>query len=681
MKALHFSNRSSSARHAAAAALLVGALGLLASCGGGGASTVPPTSGPTQPDERALAASQPGELLSFVKTKLTARQAQRVLTPGADLTTAINLGAPVSAAAVSGSVERSGTAVQELGVDEDDLIKTDGNTLVTLVRSSEGGNGVSSGKVQFNRRRADGGLDSTVAVALPASADSYAYARGMYLASAAQRVAVLGESQSIFDYCIGTRPCPLLATTLVPPQAQQASTALDLVNVSNIAAPTALPRISIDGRLVGSRLIGNLLYVVTQYTPLLAVDALPQKATDADRAALIAQLKASDVLPSIRVGTAAAQPLLAETDCYVQNKNASLGIEVTTITVFDLADANTRRQSRCFIGGTEALYMTSANLYLATTRYAYDTGPLIVRFAPQASTDLHKFALSGMLIDYRGSGSVNGHLGWDADKRSYRMSEWGGDLRVLSFTGETGWATINGSTDTTAPPSPATLSILRERASDKTLQIISTLPNAQRPQPLGKVGEQVYGVRMLGARGYVVTFRRVDPLYVLDLSNAADPKAVGEVQAAGFSDYLFPIGDSLLLGVGKDANANGVVGGVKVALFDVADATRPKQLDAKILGERGSVSGLDFSRHGIDLFTRGNVTRVALPLFAAAVPFGNSQHGLQRLEIDSTAKTLSLKPMIKSSSTLSQDLSSDRSVQIDAQVYYFSEGTLSASTW
>ena len=89
MKALHFSNRSSSARHAAAAALLVGALGLLASCGGGGASTVPPTSGPTQPDERALAASQPGELLSFVKTKLTARQAQRVLTPGADLTTAI----------------------------------------------------------------------------------------------------------------------------------------------------------------------------------------------------------------------------------------------------------------------------------------------------------------------------------------------------------------------------------------------------------------------------------------------------------------------------------------------------------------------------------------------------------------------------------------------------------------
>jgi len=149
--------------------------------------------------------------------------------------------------------------------------------------------------------------------------------------------------------------------------------------------------------------------------------------------------------------------------------------------------------------------------------------------------------------------------------------------------------------------------ILRERASDQSLQVVGQLPNTQRPAAIGLPGEQVYAVRMLGERGYVVTFRQVDPLYVLDLSNPADPKQAGELKVPGFSDYLFPMGDGLLFGVGKDADASGRQGGVKVALFDVKDPARPAALASLTFGQRGSATALDASSHGINLFQRGSV--------------------------------------------------------------------------
>ena len=88
-----------------------------------------------------------------------------------------------------------------------------------------------------------------------------------------------------------------------------------------------------------------------------------------------------------------AQPLLAETDCYLQPANASLAVEFTTITVFDLRSPTLAQRSRCFVGGSEALYMSTENLYLATTRWAYlaDAGGLV--YPQKIQTDIHKFSL------------------------------------------------------------------------------------------------------------------------------------------------------------------------------------------------------------------------------------------------------------------------------------------------
>jgi Beta propeller domain len=661
--------------------------------GGGGGGITPPVA--EAPREGALAASKPGELMSYVRDKLAARQAQKLVAPNTIFAPAIGSDVAlvgVTAAATTGAtgVERSGTTLQEQGVDEDDLLKTDGNLLYTLNQTSIF-KGKAAATLQVHRRRADGGVDAAGKIDTIIEAEATAIARGMMLASSAQRVAVLGESQQYVPYeCPLGLLCPTFAALPFYPQFSKPAVHVDLMNVANAATPTLAERVRIDGRLVGSRQIGNVLYLVTQHTPQLALEALPANAPQSERDALLAKLTAADVLPTIRVDTASTkgtpQPLLAETDCYVQAKNAALGLDITAITAIDLSTGTSSRKSRCFVGGSEALYMSTGALYLATTRYNYPTsvGGAAVRFPAQMSTDVHKFSLAALTINYRGSGEVVGHLGWDNQRKSYRMSEFNGDLRIVTYTGEQGWAVLSDATTPNAPaPSPATLSILRERASDQTLQLVAKLPNDKRPAAIGKTGEQIYAVRFIGNRAYVVTFRRVDPLYVIDLSDAADPKTVGELQAPGFSDYLFPIGDTLLLGVGRDATAEGRIGGVKVSLFDVANPAAMREVSSRTFGiGGGSASGLDYSRHGIDLFTRGSLTRVAMPLRITDSNGLLTTRGLQKFEVDAAARTLSVRNLVPSSVLgLDWDIGSERSVQIENKLYYFSGTSVGVSDW
>lgn len=681
--------------------LLAGSLTLLVSaCGGGDASSTQP---PAAADNKsALSASKPGELLAYVKLKLKQREQQRGAAADVVFVTGGTLiGTTTGTADAPAIVEanRSGTVVQEQGVDEDDLLKTDGQTLYAVVPPLAGVQYIAKPSIELRTWRRTGSGQATPAGALAVldDKDSTVEARGMLLAAAAQRAAVIGESQSQYA-CLAIGICPTVDLMPGSPPSLPPAVHVDLLDVANSAAPARLQRWRIDGRLVGTRLIGSKLYLVTQHAPLLAVDTLPATTKPEERDAALARLTVAEVLPTIRVDGGRAQPLLQDTDCFVQPANAAAGIEITAFTVVDLATPTLTRTSRCFAGGSEALYMSTESLYVATTRYAYTAAvSSLLRMPGGMTTDIHKFALSGNAlagpaIDYRGSGEVQGHLGWDVQRKSYRLSEWKGDLRVLSFTGETGWGIVTSLGNSgdpgelhLPPASPATLTVLRERSSDKSLQVVSTLPNAKRPQAIGKPDEQLYGVRFLGDRAYAVTFRRTDPLYVLDLSNPADPQAVGELQFTGFSDYLFPLADGLLLGVGKEASEDGRISGVKVALFDVANPAQPRQTASLSFGAGRSQSGLDFSSHGIDLFTRNGVVRAALPLLLLTEPEGLApERGLQRLEINLAAKTLVSKPLLKAEATPTgawPNLAADRSVQIEDTLYYFADGALTSWDW
>jgi len=655
---------------------------LASACGGGSSSTAP--AAPTS--ETALAASQPGELLAHVKTLMRARDDQRQIAPGI----AVDVPAAAGALAVSSTgaaLSFSNTTVQEQGVDEEDLLKTDGTSIYALDTVARSAGGATQQRLLVHRRDAAGAIVPVEVLALPVESTAYVMPRGLLLAAAARRMVALSESMLPVGNPSPCPPgplCPAVGAMIYAPMAMQSSVELQFIDLDAAGDATLGRRVAIDGRLVGSRLIGNVLFLVTSHAPRLAFDLLPPGSTAQDKESALAKLTTADFLPAWRAEGAAAQSLVADTDCYVQPSNRSLALEVTTITAIDLASSTLARASRCFVGGTEALYMAPESLYVATTRFPFTvlaTGALL--YSPQFATDLHKFSVHGLAIDYRASGTVKGNLGWDAQRKPYRLGEYNGDLRVLSFTGETGWVLPGDETGTT-PPSPATLTVLRESTSDRTLVTVATLPNAKHPEPLGKPGEQIHGVRFAGARGYLVTFRTVDPLYVLDLGDPTDPRAAGALEVTGFSDYLFPLGDALLFGVGRDVDANGRLGGIKLGLFDVSDAGQPKALAARTLGSAGSQSALDVSSHGINLLQRQDVARIGLPVILRAGPSDTQpQHGLQRIEVDTQARALTVKTLLPAppDPTLYPDLSSDRSVQIESKLVYLTQGRVVVDDW
>jgi Beta propeller domain len=666
--AMKISNTHGPLKPAGALALAL----ILAACGGGGGG------GDTAPEDKkaALSVSKPGELAAYVQERLRTLERQGRLgyggVYGGDGVPSVDVVTPV--AGVAAPPPRSSTLVQEQGVDEADIIQTDGNTLYTLQPKS----GAPGAVLNIYARGSDGRANAVATLPLDTDGARAVQDPGMVASTDQRALAVISQNWTLVAQPDACPNCPT-GLNIVAPQWGRSSVNVQRVDVSDPAKARAGERISIDGYLVDSRRIGDKLYVVTSHHPALPVLMLPATATAAQREASIASLTAADLLPRMRRNGGAGEPLLADTDCFLQGANASTSVQITTVTIFDLASSSLARSSRCFVGGAEALYMTSQSLYLATTTGL--VGGDAINPAVGLNTDLHKFALQNGSVTYRGSGQVKGHLGWDRERKSLRLSEHNGDLRVLSYTGPFGWwGPQDPSSPPTTPPSPATLTVLRE--SSNSLQTVSTLPNSNRPAAIGKPGEQVYAVRFVGDRAYVVTFRRIDPLYVLDLSNPADPKTVGELEVAGFSDYLFPLANNLLLGVGKDADSRGVATGVKLALFDVGNPAAPAQKASITLGTSGSSSALDYSRHGLNMMVLGNTARVALPVNLANTTFADWQHGLQRVDINTQAGTMNAKPLIAATNNVAYaPLWLERAAQIGDKVYFLNNGELSTHDW
>ena len=174
------------------------------------------------------------------------------------------------------------------------------------------------------------------------------------------------------------------------------------------------------------------------------------------------------------------------------------------------------------------------------------------RHAPTGTTPIFAFALDGAETTYVASGEVEGTI---ADRWS--MDAVGGSLRVA----------VGPSSETGNFNSVLTL---REEGSD--------LVEDGRVDDLG-VDEQIKSVRWFDDLAIVVTFRQTDPLYAIDLTDPADPRLLGELKIPGFSEYLHPLGEHRLIGMGQDASLDGMTRGAQAALFDVTDLTNPRQID------------------------------------------------------------------------------------------------------
>ena len=226
------------------------------------------------------------------------------------------------------------------------------------------------------------------------------------------------------------------------------------------------------------------------------------------------------------------------------------------------------------MGAGENVYASAGGLYVATEQWVDPMNPSDVLVpSGEARTAIHKFDISDPAeTRYVGSGDVTGYI-----LNQWSMSEHDGYFRVASTTNP-GWF------GDVAQESQSFVTVLEEQGGE--------LIKVGQVGGLGR-GERIYGVRFMGEIGYVVTFRQIDPLYTVDLSDPRGPKVRGELKIPGYSAYLHPLGDGLLLGVGQDGDLDGRALGTQVSVFDVSDLQNPVRISRQTLGNGWSEAEFD----------------------------------------------------------------------------------------
>lgn len=414
-----------------------------------------------------------------------------------------------------------------------------------------------------------------------------------------------------------------LSKIAMPTWRNQGYTFLKVYNIDEPSAPNLVTDLTFEGNAFDARLISNHLYLITnKYSYSIADgDILPLIYKKSD-------LIADTAFPSVHYFSFPYQ-----------------SYSFTSVNAIDLNQDDAAPTREIYLlNGNESIYASKDNLYIASTQYLneqdlmikktreiiFDRLPqkdqdlikqidgldeailnkdeksgkiysLIMKFSstlteaeqqqigeqvknaiksehPQlrdelVSTTLFKIKLDGLSIAFQGQAQVPGRL-----LNQFSMDESGEFFRIATTRDQT-WSQILDNQQLEADNSLFVL--------DKEMSRVGALENLA-PK------ERIYSARFIGDRAYLVTFVQTDPLFVIDLKNPREPKVLGELKIPGFSNYLHPINDTTLIGLGKNTETNewgGVVPtSLKLALFDVSDPSAPKVLDEKTLGSSGSDS-------------------------------------------------------------------------------------------
>jgi uncharacterized secreted protein with C-terminal beta-propeller domain len=448
---------------------------------------------------------------------------------------------------VQGS-DYSGTNIQEAGVDEPDVVKTDGQRLLAVqnerlhVLDVTGGSPQRVGEVGLPEGRHEILLAGDRALMLTRGHDT------------AQPMSELSAGVESSD-------------EVAPPRRHGEVSTLTLVELAD--EPTIAETMQFDGAYVSARMVEGNAHVVVRTQAPVGLDFTTPEGTGlrAEREAtqrneeILRNSEVDNWLPyAVRTdadGDASESLLLDCDDVHRPQSFSGLGL-AAAVTV-DVDDGLGSAEASAVVGAGETVYASPSNLYVATQQDSDRAREREDAPSPQqATTQIHQFSLAETPASYAASGQVPGRL-----LNQWALSEHDGHLRVATTQGE-----LRGRRDG-APASESAVRVLRRDGGQ--LEQVGAVTG------LGK-GERIYAVRYSGDIGYVVTFRRTDPLYTVDLSEPANPRVRGELKILGYSSYLHPIGDDLLLGVGQDADKTGRTRGTQVSVFDVSDLSEPTRL-------------------------------------------------------------------------------------------------------
>ncbi len=558
---------------------------LLSACGGGGGtgddgggpSPVNPTAAPIPygdikapaADAEKLAYASAEELGTLLKNGVRRdvaylRQPQpaddRLESGGLD-----NAVADVTPQATPAANEFSATNVQVAGVDESDYLKYDGQYLYMQTFPSWGS--TSTRGIRVLKTSPEHATAEEVAEISFAEDYSYGVESSLYLLAGEQRADALVsmETNGFVPFCGLGWDFPWSYYENIH------STKVTLFDLQDPAQPEQSWQLELEGLLHHSRKIDDILYLVTSYMPQLDLPETGVVEDGEDRATeqLLENTSVEELLPGYTVNGGERQLLHDAEDCLLPQSNESnYGYRsLHHITAINLREKKIS-DTACLGTPVEGLYSSQESIYLAMTNYE--------RW-PSSTTVLHKFKLNEDTLEYAATGAVTGHLGWSSP--SFRMDEHEGYLRVVT--------TNDRLNEVDAGLREHKLFILEENSDNKSLDLIAQLPNETETGNIGKPGEDIYSVRFDGDRAYIVTFERIDPLYVLNLADPAAPKIDGELELPGFSTYLHAMGDGYLFGIGQAADSNGFIAGMKAVLFDVRNSAEPKVAGEVLLGENG----------------------------------------------------------------------------------------------
>jgi len=503
-------------------------------------------------------------------------------------------GIGIPAPALPGAVGYSQTNIQVAGVDEPDIIKNDNRYIYTI-----------SG--------------STLAIidAYPAAGASVI--SRTEIADTPKDIFVNGDRLVLFSTGTGTpetvaQPESAEAQVMPMPPYRYYSpiTHATIYDISDRKNPSLLKDYTMDGDYTDARMIGSLVYMIT-------------------REQVYTYSGNQVVVPALREGT---RTVIQPDVWYFDNREYQYTF--TTITSFDVSSGNEKDAQTYLLGSGNTLYVSQDAIYVIYQRYhpviytrqGQEVFPVIAvdvsgsagvssskvavippdfntmteserqsvldelrnaeqdairrQEADQTTTVVHKIGINNGAITYIAKGEVPGTL-----DNQFSMDEFNGNLRLATtssvYTPQYGQYTYNN------------VYVL-----DGKMATIGSLTHIAEQ-------ETIYSTRFIGDRLYMVTFKRIDPFFVIDLSNPRSPKILGKLKIPGYSDYLHPYDATHIIGIGKETTTSewgGVsTSGVKLALFDVSDVANPKQLDKVQIGDAGSDSAALTDHHAF-LFDR-----------------------------------------------------------------------------
>nr|WP_203950174.1 beta-propeller domain-containing protein [Microbispora rosea] len=451
----------------------------------------------------------------------------------------------------------STTNTHEAGVDEPDLVKTDGDRVITVT-------GGVLRVVDAKTRKITGTLR------LVAEDQSWVQAD----------LLVHGDRALVLFQGGGIIPFGATAEARVGPGGPR----YVLVDLSG--EPRVLGAMTVHGQHVDARQSGATVRLVVRSAPQVAFpvpkENEPEKELLERNRAAVLSAPAEAWLPAYDIETGGVSRTERVGCDRVSHPDQFTGTSMLTIHTIDLAAATPFGSAApiAVAADGDTVYGTAGSLYVTSNPRWWIARPIDVVPVPESSaapqapperTQVHRFDVSAPGAPrYVTSGSVPGRL-----LNQYSLSEHDGHLRVATTSG----AEVFGASAGTSESGVYVLDA-------------DTLAQTGAVTGLGR-GERIYSVRFMGGLGYVVTFRQTDPLYALDLRDPAAPRVTGELKITGYSAYLHPAGDGRLIGIGQEASEEGRRLGTQISLFDVADPAAPAVLSRFHQTESGSEAEWD----------------------------------------------------------------------------------------